>query len=293
MKGFQWSILIGLYRSLLASSFVLTLGLNSPTILFYNIQEVEPVTFFQKYGLFYLLRDYLFFAHALSLAILLVVISGRYIKISSILHFYIVASFIALCPIVDGGDHLAASLTLFIIPIAFFDPRTNHWHKTVKREHDWSSTISIAFYTLIRIQMMFVYLHAFVGKLFVEEWANGTAVYYWLTHEYFGVNDILVGVFTKILIIPWVVMFFSWGTLFLEFLFAGSILLEKRNKKRRIILFFAAISFHCLIIIFHGLVSFFLVMASGLMMYYFRPEDNLKSIFTKNKIKNALLLNFT
>jgi len=39
---------------------------------------------------------------------------------------------------------------------------------------------------------MFYLFACFVGKLFVEEWINGTAVYYWFTHSYFGVNPLFI-----------------------------------------------------------------------------------------------------
>lgn len=280
--AFYWSNIIGIGRSLIAIGTLLTIVFNPTEILFdFDIlNQKSPLL--QRYGLFFLFKDQLEIARLIAAIVLLTVIYGIHPKITGLLHWYVTYSFFTASNIIDGGDHIASVLTFLLIPITLFDSRNNHWNQPVYSSGTLKSTISNAFYWLIKIQVCVIYLHAFVGKLPVAEWLNGTAVYYWLTHEYFGVHEMLRPYFKFFLSNGFIVFTITWGVLLLEFLLSASILLDKGGKKRKIMLL-CGIIFHFFILAIHGLFSFFFSITAGLILYLM---DNSHSVNYKVLIYN-------
>jgi len=112
--------------------------------------------------------------------------------------------------------------------------------------------------------MCLVYFHAGVGKIGKEEWSNGTAVYYWFNDPTFGMPDFVRPLLEPILANPLGVITVTWGVIFLEILLFMAIIM---NDKPRYFLFYPGLAFHLLIIVIHGLFSFFFAMAGGLLLY--------------------------
>ena len=266
-----------LSRTFLAFGTLITLLFNSNYTLFgLDVTHLNNTLF--DYNLFFLLKDNLFLAKTLSILVLSLVISGYYPRITGVLHWYVTFSFFLSSTVIDGGDHIATNLTLLLIPLTFLDTRSNHWSK-INIKSETKKILFKSFYLLIAIQVCVIYLHSFIGKLGVEEWKNGTAVYYWFTHNHFGVNEYVLPLTTKILSNKFIVTFMTWGTLLLEFILAASIILNQNDKKRYKLLLIGII-FHFSIIVVHGLVSFFFVMTSALILYLlpFQKHYTLKQI---------------
>lgn len=271
-----------LSRSILAIGTLLTLLFNSNYTLFgYEITHFE--NYIYDFNFFYLLKNHLFLAKIISIIILLFVLSGYYPRITGFLHWYITYSFFLSCDVIDGGDHIGSNITLLLLPITLVDNRKNHWLKEDNNKNFIQIFTRNVFFLLISIQVCVIYLHAFVGKLFVEEWVNGTAVYYWFTHNHFGVSPSLLPFTKEIFSNNIVVTLVTWGTLVLEFFLAACILLDKKDNKRFLFLLLG-ITFHLNIIFIHGLVSFFFTMTSALIIYLI-PSDytiNYKTLKIKN-----------
>src|SRR6185436_6116694 len=103
----------------------------------------------------------------------------------------------------------------------------------------------------------------------VEEWLDGTAVYYWFLNPYMGANDFLKVIITPFVTNEFTTPFITWGTLAFELsLFLGLVM----APKHRLILLRWAILFHFLIAVIHGLIPFFLAMTASLIIYL-RPLD--------------------
>ncbi|QAR29867.1 hypothetical protein EQP59_00070 [Ornithobacterium rhinotracheale] len=177
----------------------------------------------------------------------------------------------------DGGDHITSVLTFLLIPITITDNRKNHWIGEIHKSNTLSSTISNAFLFLIKIQVCAIYFHAFVGKIPIDEWSNGTATYYWLTHEHFGINEIFRPLFIFILSKSFLVSIITWGILVLEFLLSACIILDKKSKTKKI-MFILGVFFHFLILIIHGLFTFFFAATAGLVLYLLSDYSSLKNI---------------
>ncbi|WP_340201096.1 sporulation-delaying protein SdpB family protein [Ascidiimonas sp. W6] len=279
--AFSYTNLLGLGRSLLALGTLLTLLVNSNSVLFdINILSQQG-TVLQNTGIFYLMSNHLLGAKLICILILILVMSGWYPKITGILHWYVSYSFFTSCNIVDGGDHITAVLTFLLIPITLTDPRKNHWYGVHKTTDNLKATLARAFFILIQIQVCAIYFHAFVGKIGVDAWLNGTATYYWLTHEFFGIHEVLNPLFNTLLANPFVVTLVTWGTLVLEFLLAACILLDKHSKRRYLMLL-AGLLFHFSILAVHGLFTFFFAITACLILYLV-PED---TVLTREMLAN-------
>lgn len=263
---FHWTNIIGLSRSLLAIGTFLTLAFN-PTDILFNVSFFDQnVSLLQKYSLFVVFSENLEIARIIAMIILSLVIAGIYPRWTGLLHWYVSYSFFVSSFVVDGGDQISSILTLLLIPITILDSRKNHWNSAEYSVNNLKSTISLSFYWLIKIQVCVIYLHAFTGKIPIDEWINGTATYYWLTHAYFGVHPLLNSSVKMLLSNGFIVVFLTWGVLILEFLLAACILLGSKNNTKRVMLI-CGIVFHFSILIVHGLVSFFFAIVAGLILY--------------------------
>ena len=193
-------------------------------------------------------------------------------RLTAIPHWWVTASFASSSLVVEGGDQVAAILALFLIPVALSDPRRWHWGAPPALEGTAlkvGSLVACSCLTVIRLQVAVIYFFACTAKFAVREWANGTALYYWLVHPTFGLSQPLRPVFLPILANPWGVTLLTWGVLVMEALLFTGFLMEHRYRP---LLLKAALAFHFGIVIFHGLFTFFLAMAGALILYL-RPVD--------------------
>src|SRR5207248_1861134 len=115
---------------------------------------------------------------------------------------------------------------------------------------------------LIRIQVIVLYLIAAVRKLYIKEWFNGTAEYYWLTNTSFGGPHYLMWLIRPLALNPIVISLLTWGTILFELLLCAGIFFK---PNARIQLLKAGIIFHFLIFIFMGFGSFFFAMSGSLV----------------------------
>lgn len=284
---FQWTNVYGLARTFLALGTLLTLCFNDVGILFrqgVGVEEFPSCIGPSAYSLFCFFSHDLVLAKGISIVILLSVISGFYPRITGILHWWVSFSFMNSSLIVDGGDQVTAVLTLLILPICLTDGRRNHWQNATSPVEIPSLGLNIrqivAFSTLwiIRIQVAFIYFHAGIAKLEVEEWANGTALYYWFNNTMLGASDWLSPILNLMTSNAVFVSFSTWGILLLEILLFAAIFMRKKDREKLLIV---GIVFHFGIILIFGLVSFFCAMAAALILYL-RPFEK---TFSFNVVK--------
>jgi len=278
------TISYGIARSILALGTLLTLAFNKSETLF--IQQVfeSKTAHFSHISLFHLFGyENIFFAKVIGMLILVVVILGILPAITGILHWWVSFSFCQSSIFMDGGDQITAVLTLLLIPITLFDPRISHWKVNTKKINSYFNFITLCFFVLIQIQIAILYLNAGVSKLSVEEWADGTALYYWLNNNIFGAPEYLKTFSNYITHNPFTISMLTWGTILFEIVMFGIFFSTRKVKK---IFFIFGIIFHLLILIFLGLASFFFAMAGALVLYLVPFENvNLKSNLIKFKRK--------
>lgn len=270
-----WTNVYGLARTFLALGTLLTLLFNQPDILFrpgsgintYPICQGVGVT-----GIFCLAAPHLEIARWISIVILLVVASGWRPRYTAILHWWVAISLQTSAITLDGGDQVTTVLTFLLLPIALTDNRKWHWQKAESNDNSTAFTslrslIAISALFAIRVQVAIIYFHAAFAKLSLDEWVDGTILYYWLTDSVVGLPDwlrIITPVFTSPLVVT-----FTWGSLLLEILLFMALGMPKNRWKYLLI---AGITFHTGIALMMGLVSFGMAMTAALILYL-RPFE--------------------
>lgn len=272
-QQWRWTNTIGIARTVLALGTLITLLFNNIFDLLEPLGSragVENFSGMAKISLYNIFQGNIVLAKWISIAILLMVISGWRPRITGILHWWVAFSFSSSAMVLDGGDQITATLTLLLIPICLMDSRKWHWSndphpvETFSTRQKIAGLVAFCSLAVIRLQVAFIYFHAGVGKFEVAEWANGTAVYYWLNNPIFGASDLLAPLLNAIVTHPLGVTVMTWGAILTEItLFLGIAM----NRKWHPTLLKLGIAFHFTIIIFHGLVSFFCAMCAALILF--------------------------
>jgi len=279
----------GLARAFLAFGLLSTFLFNTNEILFdkdlFGVDTMNSFT--DKINLFFILGyEYIWLSEIIAIIILMGVIIGYLPFITGILHWWIAFSFYNSAALIDGGDQIAMILVFFLIPVTLFDRRLNHYHKPIEQNQVGKYISSLILKIIIPLQMATVYIHAFSDKIYkVEEWRNGTAVYYFSKDPLFGSGIIeSVNLFSYA---PFVIAA-TWGTMFLELILGGAIFMSYKNKKWMLPL---AIMFHFSIWLMFGLWSFMFSMIGGLIIYLILPEKSFNFNFiTDNKLGQPKLI---
>ena len=271
-----WTNVYGLARTLLAVGTGITLAFNHSTILFRATPGVASVPFCHgpaQVGIFCIFSTgQLDIARWLAVAILVVVASGWRPRLTGLPHWWISFSLQASSVALDGGDHVTAVLTLLMLPVALTDGRRWHWQGAPavppRGRDELKRILALSSLIAIRIQVAGIYLHTSLAKFRVEEWADGTALYYWWTDPTIGVADWLRPFLMPMLTHSSVALL-TWGAILLELtLFMGLVM----PRAYRSVLLVAGIAFHVAIAIMMGLISFSMAMFAALVLYL-RPVE--------------------
>ncbi|MEM1320432.1 MAG: sporulation-delaying protein SdpB family protein [Bacteroidota bacterium] len=270
---FTW--VYGLTRSILALGTLITLTFSSVDVLFDDaiFHEVNAKYLFSDFNFFMIFGwDHLGLAKALAILILLLTASGLYPRITGLLQWWITSSFFYASSIIEGGDQINAIICLLFVPLTLLDNRRWHWEAVDFSEN--KKFVGNLIFVLIAIQMAMVYLNAATDKIYAatEEWKLGNAFYYYVNDSYFGYPDWMDPLMEHLLSNSFVVSSLTWGTILLELILFGVLF---SNKKVKLALFPLAAIFHLGIAVFLGLVSFFMAMLAGLIIYLV-PKDSPK-----------------
>ncbi|MEQ4304269.1 sporulation-delaying protein SdpB family protein [Plantactinospora sp. B6F1] len=271
-----WSSGVGLARTLLALGTLGTLLATDPKVLMSPLANgvVPPVCQgLGQAGIWCVTPD-LAVGRWLSVAALLLVISGWRPRFTAIPHWYVSWSLMVNSTVQDGGDQITAVLAMLLLPICLTDPRRWHWRALDGPARDPDAAAAtvpsaariVAGVTLllIQIQVAGLYLQASMAKLGVEEWADGTAMYYWSHHPTFGSPPWTAPITDLVTAAPAGVAAITWGSVALEFGLALGIVL---NPRARWVLLTLGLLFHGSIAIEMGLVSFCAAMSGALLLY--------------------------
>lgn len=275
----------GLARSVIAGGLLLTLIFSQTEYLFdKDLFALHPsagwtdeINFFKLFGF-----ENLAVAKMLAIALLALVVSGFFPRLTGVLHWWLAFSFNNSASIVDGGDQVAAVLALLILPVTLLDGRTNHFYKSLNINAFSSIVSNIFLRILIPLQMSIIYFHAALEKLYkVEEWRNGTAVYYFAQDPIFGAP------FMGELSGTYLVLLMTWGTIALEILLGAALFMIYKHKS---LLLPLGICFHITISMSFGLFSFMCSMVGGLLIYLLNPAKQYFDEGDKIGIQNQELV---
>ncbi|MFN8260912.1 MAG: sporulation-delaying protein SdpB family protein [Chitinophagales bacterium] len=272
---------LALTRSLFAFGSLLTIVFNdinritNSNLLNFNSNEI----IYEKYSNLSIFSLFTYpFSKILCILILVSVIIGYYPRITSIFHFWVSYSICNSFIIAEGGDQIASNICLLFILILLFDNRKNHWQKS-ECNNKFVNIFSNLTLFMIQLQVAVLYLYAAVGKLNIDDWRNGTAVYYWFSNNYIGANGFIHKLIFPIISSRFVVLL-TWGTIIIELLLFACLFANKRVK---IIFLIIGTLFHLNIVFVHGLLTFFIAMFASLLLYL---DDS-------NRVSNFITLKIT
>lgn len=166
---------------------------------------------------------------------------------------------------VEGGDQLAVNLGILFTLAQ--QPTVLQGFRRVKAEnHSRISAIRTNVMLAAAVfQMGFVYFEGGVAKLYEKDWAEGTALWYWVQNPGFTSNAQLQNNLMNILQFGPVVAAVTWGSILLEVSLA-IVFWTSQSRRIRQSYFALGLLFHLLIAIVIGLFTFGLVMVSGLLL---------------------------
>ena len=170
---------------------------------------------------------------------------------------------------------------MLLLPITLLDKNKNHWFpESDSFQGIVSKPVYHLFDFLICLQLCIVYLHSSIAKIAVPEWRDGSAIYYWFTHESFGGNYFILTTINYILNYKYLTYLLCWSAIGLELLISFMLFVPK-NRKLPLFIFPIAILFHFFILIIFGIFTFSITMMAALV-FYFKYFDQAKNL-TINK----------
>lgn len=263
-----WTNTYGLARSTLAMGTLLTLVFNDMSHLFKPISASLDTPACDSLGISIFCLLGIGLGRVAAVIVLAVVIIGWRPRITGILHWWVMYSFINSATVLDGGDHIAAIISLLLVPLTLTDSRRSHWQRfetldDFNMPFQMQSIVAQTTIVIIKVQIAIIYLNAAVSKISVTEWSNGTAVYYWFKHPMFGYTEGLGFLLEPLVYNRFGVMAISWGTIALELTLFAGLFMDKRLKRY---VFIIGVAFHFGILVVHGLVSFFFSMTACLIL---------------------------
>lgn len=197
------------------------------------------------------------YARWILVAALLVAAVGYRPRWTAIPQLWAIYSIAVSITVPDGGESVGLIMSLLMLPILLTDNRTWQWSPPSKPLHQSAHAIAYAAFWAVRLQLAYIYLDTAISKFGVADWANGTAEYYFLRDNMFGVAKPWDGLLLTLSKYPLVVVGMTWGALVVELLIAVCILGSDRWRRVGLAL---DILLHGSIILLMGLWSFALVM---------------------------------
>jgi antimicrobial peptide system SdpB family protein len=197
------------------------------------------------------------YARWILVAALLVAAVGYRPRWTAIPQLWAIYSIAVSITVPDGGESVGLIMSLLILPILLTDNRTWQWSPPSKPLHQSAHAIAYAAFWAVRLQLAYIYLDTAISKFGVADWANGTAEYYFLRDNMFGVAKPWDGLLLTLSKYPLIVVGMTWGALVVELLIAVCILGSDRWRRVGLAL---DILLHGSIILLMGLWSFALVM---------------------------------
>ena len=272
---------LGFARSSLAIGTLLTFLFNNEHVMFksgINQNWSSALVPINNFNIFWAVSDQHITLLKWALCVILCIIaSGWRPRYTCIIHWFISTCFFNASLDIEGGDQIAANITLLLIPICLFDNRKFHWENITQpitnTLQSVKNIIANSFFYLIKIQVCVIYFHSAVGKFVVPQWINGTALYYWFNHPVFGMVDALKYIANPIVTNSYLAFLLCWSVMIFELLLSAAILMNKKYYK---ILFQLGVGFHFMIIVVHGLFSFFFSMLAILSIYLMIDYYNYK-----------------
>lgn len=209
----------------------------------------------------------------LGIAIAMVVISGLVPRYTSVLHAWLAVSMSISLSLPDGGESVAVFATLLLVPILVPNDRLNGWSAAPRAQSPTLNGIGYAGSLALCVQLAGIYYESGLSKIAVNDWANGSAMFYVTRDPMFGTSGILGGLAQGFTALPIGTAALTWGTIALECTIATLFLAPAHYKRYGLV---AVVVLHAGIAVLMGLWSFSLVMigTAAVAAYDLRPRPS-------------------
>lgn len=263
-RGYAWA------RTLMALALLLTLLVNPASVLFAARMTPDGSTACDGAGfsLFCVLDPD--WARWLSIAVLALVVTGWRPRLTGLCHWWVSSSVFLTATATDGGEQVGAVMTLLLLPLTLLDRRRSHWDlSAVTSSPDVrQACVRVAtglVFLACQAQIALIYFEAGVEKMGSDDWANGTALYYWFQHGSVGMHPALWEPLGRwALSDPIILPLITWSVILFECTLAFSIFIGPRFRHA---MFVPAVAFHLGILLLHGITSFSITMVGVLCLY--------------------------
>lgn len=192
------------------------------------------------------------------MVILGLVVAGVVPAVTSFLHLWASFSIASSVALPDGGDQVAVIATFLIAFITLGDIRLCAWTSSPpKRGPAVLAGVGGAAIFILRLQIAFIYLQSGLSKLGVEDWLNGSALYYVVRDPSFGATGPIGEVLRAMTAVPLGTALLTWGTISLETAAGVLVLSRPRRRQGALVL---VVALHVGILLAIGLWSFAIIM---------------------------------
>ncbi|OUS00182.1 hypothetical protein A9Q84_03085 [Halobacteriovorax marinus] len=268
---------LAIARALIAFSTFLVLILNNEVTLFGMENGLNHFSSkYEAWNIFFLLGvEEIFLMKLVAIGVLVLSFIGILPRFTILLQLWVHWSFINGSITIEGGDQVAYLVILFLTPLFLIDNRMHMWKKFDGKISKFKLELIRFCINLVKIQAAIIYFVASVGKYPVEQWLNGTSIYYWFVDPTFGLPDFLMTIFNPLMKSGWFMFFMGWSVLILELSLATGFIIKNKYKKY---LFIGGIGMHFSIFLFHGLPNFMLSMIGILIIYLLIDTNKLEEV---------------
>lgn len=287
-----WTNVYGLARTIVAAATALTLATTPSAAMWspYYDGATGPLGcdgLRGAIGLFCIVPPQrLAIVHVVSIVALAIVASGWRPRWTGVVHWWITFSVLASATR-DGGEQVAALFALLAIPWTLTDTRTWHWQRASGTHRPRAAFVAHASRSLVRVQVMAVYLHSAITKFEVHEWLNGTAFYYWVHDPIVGAPPALAPVVFPLVRNQLVLAVLTYGAIVAECVLVAALIAPARWRWP---LYWVGLVFHVGVALVLGIFSFSLAMIGALIVYLrpvdseFRPPARLISVLRRSPV---------
>ncbi|MFE4950028.1 hypothetical protein ACFQ9V_07955 [Leifsonia sp. NPDC056665] len=265
-------------RAVLALGTFLTLACNPSAVLFHSgdpsaARSIACTDIGATGGFCLAAETNLDTARLVLAAMCVPTILGLIPAVSGWLHAYAAFSLSSNAIGIEGGDQLTVNLAILLSAASITDGRLLAFTENRRpRTHARFVFSGVLLWACV-FQVAYVYVEAALVKLGHPIWAEGTALWYWVQNSGFGVSKDGENLLLDLLAVPAISAAATWGTMILELAIAGFLAFGWRSRRIRIAGLVLGVSFHLVIAVLMGLVTFFVAMTGALVVSCWRPRD--------------------
>jgi antimicrobial peptide system SdpB family protein len=206
---------------------------------------------------------------AVAVAILVAVCAGVVPRYTGFLHLWVSFSIGVSLTLPDGGEQVAQVATIAVAILLLGDNRLIAWRSERRSTAIAWLGVSYAGWWVLRLQMAGIYLQSSVAKFGVDDWLNGTAMYYVVRDPSFGATGFIGSILRAVTDTPLGTAALSWGAIAVEMVIGICVLLGPRMRRLALI---ASCLLHVGIILSIGLWTFGLIMIGAMTIATGRLE---------------------